>query len=118
MRHQKHKNRLGVDPSHRKALIKNLASSIIEHGSIKTTKARAKATKSYVEKLVTKAKEDTVSNRRYVFSKLNNKDATKKLFETIAPEFKTRNGGYTRLIKLPEGRVGDNAEMSVISFVS
>ena len=117
MRHKKHKHKLNVDPSHRKAMIKNLSVELIDHGKIKTTQARSKALKSYVEKLVTIAKEDTVHNRRTAFRKLNNKEAVTKLFNEVAPKFKERPGGYTRIVKLADGRVGDCAKMSYISFV-
>lgn len=117
MRHQKKKYRIGTSPSHRRALLKNLAIEVIEHESIKTTQTKCKAVRSYVEKLVTLAKNDTVANRRLAFSKLNNKDAVKKLFEDVAPRFKERAGGYTRILKLADGRVGDNAPMGLITFV-
>ncbi len=117
MRHKKHQNKLNVSPSHRKSLMKNLASEIIDHGKIKTTHAKSKAIKPYVEKLVTLAKNDTVANRRLAFKKLNNKAAVTKLFAEVGPKFKERNGGYTRIVKLADGRVGDAAKMSYISFV-
>ncbi len=117
MRHNKHKYKLGVDPAHRKSMMKNLASSLIEHKRIKTTKTRCKALKIFVEKLVTIAKVDTVANRRQAYRKLNNKDAVKSLFTEVGPMFKERNGGYTRILKLSDGRVGDNAQMAYISFV-
>lgn len=117
MRHSKHKYKLGVNPSHRKSLIKNLAIEVIDHGRIKTTHAKAKAVRGYVEKLVTLAKEDSVHNRRLAFRKLNNKDAVAKLFTEVAPKFKERNGGYTRIIKLADARVGDASKMGYISFV-
>lgn len=117
MRHQKHKYKLGVSPSHRKSMIMNLASELIDHKKIKTTKTRCKAVRIYVEKLVTLAKEDSVANRRTAYKKLNNKQAVKVLFEELGPKFKERNGGYTRILKLAEGRVGDNAPMAFISFV-
>ncbi len=117
MRHGRKKYRIGSDPSHRKALLRNLACEIIDHGQIKTTNIKCKALQPYVEKLVTLAKVDSVANRRLAFSKLNNKEAVKQLFDTVAPKFKERNGGYTRILKLADGRVGDNAPMSFIAFV-
>lgn len=117
MRHQNHKFTLGVDRPHRKSMIRNLASDLIEHGKIKTTQTRCKALRIYVEKLVTIAKEDTVHHRRLVFSKINNKYAVKKLFEEVAPKYKTRAGGYTRIVKMADTRVGDAAKMAQISFV-
>jgi len=117
MRHKKHKYKLGVDPAHRKSMIRNLASELIDHGKIKTTQTRCKATRIYVEKLVTLAKNDTVANRRLAFSRLNNKNAVTKLFSEIGPKFKERPGGYTRIVKLADGRVGDASRMGYISFV-
>lgn len=117
MRHQKHKYKLGVSPSHRKSMIKNLASELIDHGKIKTTHTRCLAVRGYVEKLVTLAKNDTVANRRLAFKKLNNKDAVKTLFTEVAPKFVNRPGGYTRVLKLADNRLGDNAKQSIIAFV-
>ncbi|OIQ15744.1 MAG: 50S ribosomal protein L17 [Bacteriovorax sp. MedPE-SWde] len=117
MRHQKHKYKLGVSPSHRKSMVKNLASEVIDHGMIKTTITRAKAIQPMVEKLVTLAKVDTVANRRLAFKKLNDKDAVAKLFTEVGPKFVKRNGGYTRIMKLADTRVGDNAKMAYIAFV-
>lgn len=117
MRHSKHKYKLGVTPSHRKSLMRNLAISMIDHGKIKTSQTKCRALKPYVEKLVTLAKEDSVQNRRLAFSKLNNKTAVAKLFSDVAPKFKERNGGYTRIVKLADGRVGDATKMGFISFV-
>jgi large subunit ribosomal protein L17 len=94
MRHGCHKYKLGVKPQHRKALVKPT-----------------------VEKLVTLAKVDTIANRRIAFTKLNNKEAVKALFDTVAPKFKQRPGGYTRILKLTEGRLGDGAKESIIAFV-
>jgi large subunit ribosomal protein L17 len=117
MRHGNHKYKLGVNPAHRIAMMKNLAIEVIEHGKIKTTHTKCMAVKIFVEKLITLAKNDTVANRRTAFSKLNNKNAVNALFENVAPKFKTRNGGYTRVIKTADGRVGDNAKMSYIALV-
>ena len=117
MRHGNHKYTLGVKPAHRVAIIKNLAIEVLEHGKIKTTHARCMALRPYVEKLITLAKEDTVHNRRLAYSKLNNDNAVKELFTKVAPKFKTRNGGYTRVIKIAEGRIGDSAKMSYFALV-
>jgi large subunit ribosomal protein L17 len=117
MRHAKHKNRMNVSPSHRKALIRNLAIEVIDHGKIKTTFAKTKAVQPFVEKLITLAKEDTVANRRLVLAKLDDKGAMNKLFADVAPKFKTRNGGYTRITKLADLRVGDASKMAYISLV-
>jgi large subunit ribosomal protein L17 len=111
MRHGCHKYKLGVKPQHRKALVQNLVIELITHGKIKTTETKAKAIKPTVEKLVTLAKIDTVANRRLAFTKLNNKEAVKAL------KFKQRPGGYTRILKLTEGRLGDGAKESIIAFV-
>ena len=117
MRHGKHKYKLGVTPSHRKSLMRNLAIEIIDHGQIKTTQTKCKALRPFIEKLVTTAKVDSVHNRRQALSTLDNKQAVTKLFTEIGPKFKERNGGYTRITKLPDGRVGDASKMGYISFV-
>jgi len=117
MRHGKHKNRINVSPDHRKSLMKNLCIELIDHGKIKTTHPKSKALQPAIEKLITIAKVDTVANRRLAFKKLNNKLAVTKLFTELGPKFKERPGGYTRITKLAEGRVGDAAKMSYISLV-
>jgi large subunit ribosomal protein L17 len=117
MRHQNKKYRIGTNPSHRKSLMRNLAIEVIDHGQIKTTHTKCKAVKPFVEKLITLAKNDSVANRRLAFSKLNNRDAVKRLFDEVGPKFKERAGGYTRILKLADGRVGDNAKMSYIALV-
>ena len=116
MRHQKEKYRIGTSPSHRRSLIRNFAIEVIDHGQIRTTHAKCKAVRGVVEKLITLAKNDTVANRRLALSKLNNKEAVQKLFE-VAPKFKERAGGYTRVLKFADKRVGDNAKMSLIALV-
>jgi len=117
MRHSKHKYKLGVQPAHRKSMIRNLAIEVIDHGKIKTTHTRAKAIRGVVEKLVTLAKVDTVHNRRLAYKKLNDKAIVAKLFVEVAPKFKERNGGYTRIVKLADRRLGDSSKMGYISFV-
>jgi large subunit ribosomal protein L17 len=117
MRHGNHKYKLGVAPSHRVALMKNLAVELIDHGKIKTTQTKCRALKIYVEKLVTIAKEDTLSNRRLVLSKINNASAVKKLFAEIGPKFKTRPGGYTRIVKVADNRYSDGSKLGYIAFV-
>lgn len=117
MRHGNHKYKLGVKPQHRKALVQGLAMELIIHGKIRTTETKAKAIKPFVEKLVTIAKNDTVANRRLAFTKLNNKEAVAALFNNVAPKFKQRPGGYTRILKLAEGRLGDGAKEAYIAFV-
>ena len=117
MRHAKKKYNIGTCASHRKSLLRNLAIEVIDHGKIKSTHTKCKAVQSVVEKLITIAKEDSVANRRLALSKLNNKDAVHKLFTDVAPKFKERNGGYTRIMKLSDNRLGDNAPMSFIALV-
>lgn len=116
MRHNKAVNHLGRKSGHRKALLSNLATSLIMHKRITTTVAKAKALRSYIEPLVTKSKEDTTHNRRIVFSYLKNKEAVTELFRTIAPKVASRPGGYTRVLHLGF-RQGDAAEMAMIEFV-
>jgi len=117
VRHGNHKYRVGSSPAHRVSLMRNLAIEVIDHGKIKTTHAKCKAVQIYVEKLITLAKVDTVANRRLAFSKLNNKDAVQKLFANVGPKFVSRPGGYTRVLKMSDKRVGDHAEMSYICLV-
>lgn len=116
MRHNKAINHLGRQAGHRKALLANMACSLIQHKRITTTVAKAKALKSYVEPLVTKSKEDTTHNRRVVFSYLKDKEAVTELFRTIAPKIADRPGGYTRVLHIGF-RQGDAAEMALIEFV-
>ena len=116
MRHGKKIAHLGRTASHRKAMMANMASSLIEHKRINTTVAKAKALKKFVEPLITKAKSDTTHNRRVVFSALRNKYAVSELFRDIAEKVADRPGGYTRIIKVGS-RMGDNAPMAMIEFV-
>lgn len=116
MRHGKKINHLGRKTAHRKAMLANMACSLIEHKRINTTVAKAKALKQFVEPLVTKSKEDTTHNRRLVFSKLRNKYSVTELFRDVAPKVGDRPGGYTRIIKLGN-RLGDNADMAMIELV-
>lgn len=116
MRHNKNFNHLGRQAGHRKALISNMASSLILHKRIETTVAKAKAVKQFVEPLVTKSKEDTTHSRRVVFSYLKQKEAVTELFRTIAPKIADRPGGYTRILKTGF-RLGDAADMCIIEFV-
>src|ERR1700761_2173417 len=108
--------RLGGSSSHQKALLANLATSLFEHGRIKTTEPKARALRPYAEKLITHAKKGTLHNRREVLKKIRDKDVVHTLFEEIGPFFADRNGGYTRIIKV-EARKGDNAPMAVIELV-
>ena len=116
MRHGKKINHLGRKTAHRKAMLSNMACSLIEHKSINTTIAKAKALRVYVEPLMTKSKTDSTHSRRIVFSKLQNKEAVTELFREIAPKIADRPGGYTRIIRTGY-RLGDNAEMCMIELV-
>lgn len=116
MRH-KHKGRkLGRDKAHREAMLRNLARDLIVHERIETTVARAKELRSFVEPLITLAKEDNLANRRRAFSYLRDKEIVHKLFTDVAPRMKDRPGGYTRIIRI-ENRNGDNAEIALIELV-
>ncbi len=117
MRHGKKVNHLGRTASHRKAMLSNMASSLILGKRITTTVAKAKALRKYVEPLITKAKNDTMHSRRTVFSYLQNKESVKELFGTVASRTAERPGGYTRIIKMGDVRLGDNAEMCLIELV-
>ncbi|KIU18476.1 50S ribosomal protein L17 [Mycolicibacterium llatzerense] len=108
--------RLGGSSSHQKAILANLATSLFEHGRIKTTDAKARALRPYAEKLITHAKKGALHNRREVMKKIRDKDVVHTLFAEIAPHFADREGGYTRIIKV-ENRKGDNAPMAVIELV-
>ena len=116
MRHNKAVNHLGRKSGHRKAMLANMASSLILHKRINTTVAKAKALKPYLEPLVTKSKEDTTHSRRVVFSYLKDKKATAELFRTIAPKIADRPGGYLRILHTGF-RQGDAAEMALVEFV-
>ena len=116
MRHQKKGRKLGVNPYHRKAMLRNLASNLIEHKRIKTTNARAKELRTFIEPLITKAKKGDLHSIRQIAKKLPRKEIVNQLINDVAPIFAERNGGYTRIIKL-ENRKNDNAKMSLIEFV-
>ena len=116
MRHNKNFNHLGRQAGHRKAMLSNMASSLILHKRIETTVAKAKAVQQFIEPLVTKSKEDTTHSRRVVFSYLKQKEAVTELFRTIAPKIAERPGGYTRILKTGF-RLGDAADMCIIEFV-
>ena len=116
MRHNKKFNHLGRQAGHRKAMLSNMAVSLILHKRIKTTVAKAKAVQMFIEPIVTKAKEDTTHQRRVVFSYLKQKEAVTELFRTIAPKIMERPGGYTRILKTGF-RLGDAADMCIIEFV-
>ena len=116
MRHQKKGKKLGVDPSHRKAMLRNLSANLIEHKRIKTTDARAKELRTFIEPLITKAKKGDLNSIRQIAKKIPRKDIVNKLVNDIAPTFSSRNGGYTRIIKLGF-RDNDRASVSLIEFV-
>lgn len=116
MRHNKKINHLGRQASHRKAMMANMASSLIVHKRINTTVAKAKALRMYVEPLITKSKEDTTHSRRMVFSYLKSKEAVAELFREVAPRIENRPGGYCRILKTGF-RLGDAAEMCFIELV-
>ncbi len=117
MRHHNSVRKFGRTSNQRRALLKSLALALINHGRIETTEAKAKELRPYVEKLVTKAKDNTVASKRLIVSRLmNRKEESKKLFDEIAPKYKDQKGGYTRIMKLPQ-RQGDAAKMALIEFV-
>ena len=116
MRHNKAINHLGRKSGHRKAMLANMASSLLLHKRIETTVAKAKALRMYVEPLITKSKDDSTHSRRTVFSYLKQKEAVTELFRVIAPKVAERPGGYTRILKTGF-RVGDAADMAIIELV-
>jgi len=116
MRHGKKYNHLGRKAAHRKSMLANMACSLIEHKRIKTTLAKAKALRVYIEPLITKSKNDTTHSRRVVFSYLKQKNAITELFGDIASRIAKRPGGYTRIFKFGN-RLGDNAQMALIELV-
>lgn len=131
MRHRVVGRRLSVTPWHRKAILRNLAQSLIEHGEIKTTLPKAKELVRFIEPLITQAKKNTLHSRRLVISRLNDRFMTEpgdqdtlaedtvvqKLFKDIAPKMATRNGGYTRIIKTSEWRIGDAGDLVIVQLV-
>lgn len=116
MRHGKRINHLSRTSAHRKAMLANMASSLIIHKRIKTTVAKAKALRTYIEPLITKSKSDSTHTRRVVFSYLQDKEAVTELFREVSTKVAERPGGYTRIIKIGP-RMGDNAEMALIELV-
>jgi large subunit ribosomal protein L17 len=116
MRHGNKVNHLGKKTGHRKAMLSNMACSLIEHKRITTTLAKAKTLRVFVEPILTKSKTDSTHSRRVVFSYLQNKDIVSELFRDVAPKIAERNGGYTRIIRTGH-RLGDNAEMCLIELV-
>ena len=116
MRHGKKINHLGRTSAHRKAMLSNMASSLILHKRVSTTIAKAKALRKYVEPLITKSKNDTTHSRRTIFSYLQNKESLKELFDQVSGKIANRPGGYTRILKTGN-RLGDNADMCIIELV-
>ena len=116
MRHQRAGKKLGRDAAHRKALYANLACSLIEHGRIKTTVAKAKAVKPFAEQMITLGKRGDLAARRKALSELRSQDVVAQLFSEVAPRFAERPGGYTRIVKLGQ-RQGDAAEMVYLELV-
>ncbi|PSR54441.1 50S ribosomal protein L17 [Adhaeribacter arboris] len=116
MRHGKKINHLGRTSAHRKAMLSNMASSLILHKRVSTTIAKAKALRKYVEPLLTKSKNDTTHSRRTIFSYLQNKESLKELFDQVSSKIANRPGGYTRILKTGN-RLGDNADMCIIELV-
>ncbi len=117
MRHRVGGKQLNRDKDHREALLKNLASSLILSGKIETSVVKAKFLRPFIEKLITKAKNDSFSSLQLIRTKIANEDAIKKLFKEIAPMMKDRQGGYTRIKKLGKIRKGDSSEVAIIEFV-
>ena len=116
MRHRKKTKKLGRKTAHRKALLSNMAISLIKHKSIQTTTVKAKVLRSYIEKLITMAKKDTIAARREVYSKVHSRDIVKILFDEVAPKFADKEGGYTRITKIGF-RKGDGAETALIELL-
>lgn len=116
MRHRKDTKKLGRTSSHRKAMLSNLVSSVLEHKHVRTTTVKAKEARRVVDRMITHAKKNTVAARRLVFSQLRRRDIVKSLFDEIAPKYATRNGGYTRVLKIGR-RQGDGAEISILELV-
>ena len=116
MRHRRSGRKLGRDASHRKALYSNLAGSLIEHGRIKTTEAKAKSVKPVVEQMITLGRRGDIHARRQALAYLRSQDVVYKLFSDVAPRFAERNGGYTRVVKLGP-RQGDAASMALLELV-
>lgn len=117
MRHRKKRRKLSRTSSHRIALLRNLASSLIKEEKILTTVAKAKELKSFAEKLITIAKKGDITSRRIVARNIHKKDLVKKLFDIISPRFADRNSGYTRVIRTGKFRKGDGAELAVVSLI-
>jgi len=116
MRHQSHHGRLGVQPSHRRAMIRNMVTSLFKHERIKTTKTRAKEVRRYAEKMITIAKKETLAAKRDVLGFVREREVVNKLFKTLIYRYSQRKGGYTRILKLGY-RAGDGADMVFLELV-
>jgi large subunit ribosomal protein L17 len=116
MRHQAHHGRLGVQPSHRRAMIRNMVTSLLKHERIKTTKTRAKEVRRYAEKMITLAKKETLAAKRDVLGFVREREVVNKLFKTLIYRYSQRKGGYTRILKLGY-RAGDGADMVFLELV-
>lgn len=117
MRHGKTTRNLGVKTAHRGALLRNLLRGLLRDGSIRTTVARAKVLRPFVEKIVTRLKDPTVNNMRHAYSIVNDRNTVHELAHEVAPKFANRNGGYIRILKLARSRPGDNADMALVQWV-
>ena len=117
MRHRRNVNHLSRTSSHRTAMARNMACSLIEHERIVTTLPKAKNIKPFVEKLITMSKESSVHRRRLAFSRLRSKEAVSKLFDVLGPRFQDRPGGYCRILKLSKPRLGDNGTRAILELV-
>lgn len=116
MRHQTHHGRLGVQPAHRRAMVRNMVTSLLKHERIKTTKVRAKEIRRYAEKMITVAKKETLASKRRVLGFVREREVVNKLFKTLIYRYAERKGGYTRILKLGN-RMGDGAEMVFLELV-
>lgn len=117
MRHRVAGNHLGRTSSHRIAMTRNMAVSLIQHERVITTLPKAKVVKPFVEKMITLAKEASLHRRRQAFAHLRDKEAVQKLFDTLGPRFKARPGGYCRILRLSKPRLGDNGQRAILEFV-
>ena len=117
MRHRIAKNKLGRTSSHRSAMFRNMAARLFQHGRVVTTEAKAKAVRPFAERLITMAKKKDLARYRRIIARLQDETVAKKLFDEIAPLYENRPGGYTRIIKLPENRLGDNTPRVIFELV-
>jgi large subunit ribosomal protein L17 len=116
MRHRAHHGRLGVQPAHRRAMVRNMVTSLLKHERIKTTKVRAREVRRYAEKMITLAKKETLASKRDVLGFVREREVVNKLFKTLIYRYAQRQGGYTRMLKLGY-RMGDGAEMVFLELV-